>query len=56
MSVPDRASQKCTSISTLEYIRGLCQIAGTSVYREPKMMKATQPSAPAWTWPTVQSV
>ncbi|MNF17888.1 hypothetical protein D3C80_2216630 [compost metagenome] len=55
-TVPMVASQKCRLIRPTLYICSRPNTFGIMWYSEPKVIIATQPRAPAWTWPMVQSV
>ena len=55
-TMPMVATQKCRSMALVLYIPGRPYTRGISAYMQPKVTIATQPSAPEWTWPMVQSV
>ncbi len=55
-TTPMVCTQKCCSISRVEYMLGSCSRRGSSEYTQPTVIIATQPSAPECTWPIVQSV
>ncbi|MNG37283.1 hypothetical protein D3C84_1245830 [compost metagenome] len=55
-TVPMVASQKCALIRPMLYMRSLPNTFGMVWYSAPIEIIATQPRAPACTWPMVQSV
>ncbi|MOA27832.1 hypothetical protein D3C78_1487320 [compost metagenome] len=55
-TVPMVASQKCRLIRAMLCICSRPNTLGIMWYSAPKVIIATQPSAPACTWPMVQSV